>query len=84
MKQQSISRMLRRGNAVLYFDNVTKKPEIQQKRGATRVWYSKCLRNSLSEATNEFVNYITKPITKAMMDAAKEKGDRIIVNSAVR
>lgn len=78
---QSLSRQIKRGNAVIYFDFVTKKPEIQQKRDSTPKQWRHALLNASEEAMDAYRAGVTKPITKAMMDEAKVKDKRLVINN---
>ena len=61
---QSLSRQFRRGNAYLYFDNVTKTVEVMQKRGTSHVLYRRMKINRLPEHEREYCERVTQPIRK--------------------
>lgn len=61
---QSLSRQIRRCNAYLYFDNVTKTVEVMQKRGTSHVLYRRMQVNRLPEYEREYCERVTKPIRK--------------------
>lgn len=42
---QSLSRQIRRGNAYIYFDNVTKDVKVMHRRGTDRKTYNAFLKN---------------------------------------
>lgn len=78
---QSLARQFKRGNAVIYFDSVTKNTEVQQKRGTTAAQWNHCVRMASEEAMDAYCTGVTKPITKAMMDEAKANGKRMVINN---
>nr|DAU75400.1 MAG TPA: hypothetical protein [Caudoviricetes sp.] len=61
---QSLSRQIRRGNAYIYLDNVTKTVEVMQKRGTYRAFYRRMQINRLPEHEREYCERVTKPIRK--------------------
>lgn len=78
---QSLSRQIKRGNAVIYFDFVTKKAEVQLKKGSTARQWRHALMNASEEAMDGYRAGVTRPITKAMMDEAKTNGKRTVINN---
>lgn len=61
---QSLSRQIRRGNAYIYFDNVTKAVEVMQKHGTSHVLYRRMKINRLPEHEREYCERVAKPIRK--------------------
>lgn len=77
---QSTRRKLLRGNAVMVISEVTKRPEIIEKKGSTKEVWNHALKNQAKETMFAYCQSITKPITKAMILKAEQKGQRHIVN----
>lgn len=70
---QTLSRAIKRGNAVLYFNEVTKSLEAVWKRGSTsNAWYH-ATKNCVKEEETKYVNKVTKPLTKDFIDKKKDK-----------
>lgn len=61
---QSLSRQIRRGNAYIYFDNMTKDVKVMQKRGTNRKTYKAFLKNRLLDYEQRYCDNVTKPIVK--------------------
>jgi len=61
---QSIRRQIRRGNAVVAFNNVTKSAEIIQKRHSSKDVWSYAVRNRLSESQYVYIDSITLPLSR--------------------
>lgn len=61
---QSLSRQLRRGNAYIYFNNVTNTVEIMWKKGTDRKFYHSFLRNRLKDSEQRYCDTVTKPIRR--------------------
>ena len=60
--QQSLSRAIRRGNAVLYFNNITKSTEMIWKKGEPRVRWDFALRNRDTVGESFSLNNVVRPI----------------------
>ncbi len=61
---QSLSRQIRRGNAYIYFDNVTKDVKVMHRRGTDRKTYNAFLKNRLLSYEQQYCDSVTKPIVK--------------------
>jgi hypothetical protein len=65
---QSLSRAIRRGEAVLAFDSVQKRTEIHWRKGEDcriRAWAAK---NRSTETQSKYCDTITSPLTQAYID----------------
>lgn len=70
---QSIARQLKRGNAVIYFNRVTRSPEIVVKRGAWRESWYNAHRNQMEEERNRYILGITAPLSQEDIRTSKKK-----------
>ena len=61
---QSLSRQIKRGNAYIYFDNMTKDVKVMHKRGTNRKTYKAFLKNRLLGYEQQYCDSVTKPIVK--------------------
>jgi hypothetical protein len=61
---QSLTRQIRRGNAYIYYDNVTKNMEVMQKRGCDRRLWWGMMKNRDVDFENRYCDGIVKPIRK--------------------
>lgn len=77
---QSVSRRLRRGNAVITFSEITKQNELIDKKGTEAKLWKHAVRNQLKEAAISYCLSITKPITADIIEKAREKKKKYIVN----
>jgi hypothetical protein len=60
--------MMRRGNAGLVFDSVTKSAGFCAKRGTGRGAWNWAMKNRLPETEERYTEQVTKPLTKAFID----------------
>ena len=61
---QSISRALRRNNAVMSFDNIQKRVKTVMKRGTPKKEWQYAVKMRMSLTEEEYCNSIVKPIKK--------------------
>lgn len=61
---QSLSRAIRRGQAYIYFDNVTKTIEVMRKRGTNRAIFRAFQKNRLTGYEQRYCEGVTKPIVR--------------------
>lgn len=63
-KEQSVTRAIRRGNAVIAFDSVSKTNNLVYKKGSTKEQWRLANKNrSIIAETNE-INSVTKPLSQ--------------------
>lgn len=65
---QSLARQIRRGNAYIYYDNVTKGMEVMQKRGCDRRMWRRMMKNRDVYFENRYCDGIVKPVRKWKRD----------------
>ena len=70
---QSLSRAIKRGNAVLYFNEVTKSIEAVWKRGSTSSRWNHAEKNHCEDEETKYLQRVTKPLTKAFIDKQPQK-----------
>ena len=58
---QSVSRALRRGNAVMIFDNVSKRIETVFKKGSKSNFWAWACRNKLEYPMQNYCDNVSKP-----------------------
>jgi hypothetical protein len=78
---QSLSRRLKRGNVVMVFNTITKQNEFVEKRGTTGKRWRSAVKDKLTETADEFIGYVTAPLTKKHVNAESDKGKRHIYMS---
>lgn len=61
---QSVRRQIKRGNAVIAFNNVTKSAEIIQKKGTDSNIWIYALKNRISESEEVYIDSITLPLSQ--------------------
>lgn len=61
--QQSLARAIRRGNAIIAFDNVSKQNTVVYRKGSAMSW-SWAMLNRNIEAETIQINGVTKPLSK--------------------
>lgn len=61
---QSLSRAIRRGQAYIYFDNVTNTIEVMRKRGTNWKIYWYFQKNRLTGYEQRYCEGVTKPIVR--------------------
>lgn len=71
---QSLSRALRRGSAVLVFNQVTKAVEPVWRKNTTRERWSYAKRDKLEATADNYCENVTKPLTQKGISNAQTKG----------
>lgn len=61
---QSLSRQIRRGNAHIVFNNVTKSMETVQKRGTTKTKWNFAKKNAMQATEDNYRETVSKPIIR--------------------
>lgn len=61
---QSVSRVLRRENAVMIFDNVSKRTETVFKKGSESKFWSWAVRNKLEYSMQNYCENVSKPLVR--------------------
>lgn len=61
---QSVRRQIKRGNAVIAFNNVTKSAEIISKKGTDSNIWIYALKNRISESEEVYIDSITLPLSQ--------------------
>ena len=73
MARQSLSRAIRRHNAVIVFNEVFKTNEVVYKKGETNQrWYYAC-KNKLTDEQDKYLAMATRPLTEAFIDKQGSK-----------
>ena len=72
---QSLSRQIRRGNAHIVFNNVTKSMEIVQKRGTSKTKWDYSVKNKMSLSEDQFCEQSFKinPKNKRKVEEMQKK-----------
>jgi hypothetical protein len=71
---QSLSRALRRGSAVLVFNQITKAVEPVWRKNTTRERWAYAKRDKLEATADKYCEGITKPLTQKDILNARDKG----------
>lgn len=70
---QSASRMIKRGNAVIAFDEVTKQNEFVAKRGTSKKIWAWAVKNEMKLTEHEYRESITDPLTHEMVEKSTKR-----------
>ena len=72
---QTLSRQIRRGNAVIAFNNVTKSNEVVQKKGTPKTKWNHAVKNRLKFTEDEYCEncLAINPKNKKQVESNKEK-----------
>lgn len=72
-KEQSVTRAIRRGNAVIAFDSASKTNNLVYKKGSTKEqWLLANKSRSIIAETNE-INSVTKPLSQYDIDNSNSR-----------
>lgn len=78
---QSLSRALRRGSAVLVFNQITKTVEPVCRKNTTRKRWSCAKRDKLEATVDNYCENVTQPLTQKDIIHAQNKGIKNIFKS---
>lgn len=70
--QQSLTRAIKRGNAVITFDNATKTNTVVFKKGSTDESWNWAKLNRSIEAETRQINGVTKPLSQMDIENSTE------------
>lgn len=70
---QSVRRAIKRGNAVMAFDNVTKQVYVSYKKGTDRKSRSIALRDRMLASEDSYCRNVTNPLTHVMVRDSKDR-----------
>lgn len=70
--QQSLTRAIKRGNAVIAFDNVSKTNTVVFRKGSTAESWNWATLNRNIEAETKQINEVTKPLSQMDIENSTE------------
>ena len=78
---QSISRMIKRHNAVIAYNSLRQEPEIIVLKKSERGYRAWAVRNAMTDMQQSYCDMVTRPLTKAFIDKEVSERKRYIYDN---
>lgn len=75
---QSLRRQIKRGNAVIAFDSVTKSEYVCAKRGSTEAEWRFANSNRMKFSEEEYLGYVTRPLIQSEIQRQEQQHKKYI------